>query len=182
MLEPFDLYTPGVRRLYHFEFHDEQDQLAGEVRRTLDSLAAAAPGRIAKGQLTEEDAVAQAAVWLSIARDLEEMLRWAAEGHAGAGWTLSDRLGEFRAETGISWTAKVEAMRREIMARRYGYPAEVEKGRLTRDQAKAQLERLEAVHDLYWRHGFAFDGTRAELLELGEVVIAQNLSMEKAAA
>jgi hypothetical protein len=47
--------------------------------------------------------------------------------------------------------------------------ARVAKGQLTAD-AKAQLERLEAVHDLYWRQGFAFDGTRDELRAIGDAI------------
>lgn len=170
MLEPgFQIYTPGVRRLYHFEFHRDEHLLAGEVRRTLDELNATVPGRVDKGQLTLPEAKAQATLWLTVAEDLEALVRWLAEGAGRAGWSLAEKLRELRAANGVAWEAKVAALRTEIEARRVGYPSLVAKGMLTRDQAKAQLERLEAVHDLFWRHGFGFDGTRAELAELAEV-------------
>jgi hypothetical protein len=172
MLEPFDLYTPGARRLYTFEAHGETSLLAHEVRRTLDGIAASAPARIEKGALTREEALELAGLWLAIAEDLER-------GPA----TLTDKpacscgcLHEHQvAPNGVRWQHKVGALRAEISARRRGYPAEVDKGRLTMDEAKQQLERLEAVHDLYWRHGFAFDGTLAELRELSVAVLDSNL-------
>jgi hypothetical protein len=192
MLEAFDLYAPGGRRLYHFEFHEEERLLAGEVRRSLDALAAAAPARVAKGGMTINNARHEAAVWLAIAEDQEERDRWlqARRGKAAQpswpdpvhDWSLTNKLTELGARSGVSWTDKVTALRREITARRSSYPAQVDKGLLTSDAARARLERLEAVHDLYWRHGFAFDGTREELRELGDVVCAHNLMMEQRAA
>lgn len=180
--EPFDLYTPGARRLYHFEFHSDQALLSAEIRRVLDGLAAAAPTRIAKGQISDAEAKQQVVLWLSIAEDLEAMDRWIAEGSGRSGWSLSEKLRELRAVNHVDWPDKIAVLRNEITARRIGYPADVAKGRLTSDQAKAQLERIEAVHDLYWRHGFAFSGTREELRELGEVVADHDLHQQQVAA
>lgn len=158
MLEPFDCYTPGARRLYSFEGHGEQALLAAEVRRTLDAIAAALPARIDRGALTREEGAALTALWLAIAEDLEAL----DPRHRGPG-TIADRCRELRARNGIAWSAKVAALRAEILRRRANNPADVDRGRLTADEAKRQLERLEAVHDLYWRHGYAFDGSRDEL-------------------
>lgn len=182
MLDPdFPLYTAGVRRLYHFEFHRDQHLLTAEVRRTLDAYAAAAPARIAKGQLTDREARAQAATWLAMDADLQAQDRWMREGAGASHWSLADKLRELRAAGDVSWEAKVAELRREIELRRAGYPEEVKKGRLTRDQAKAQLERIEAVHDLFWRHGYGFDGTREELRELADVVQSASVAQFGAA-
>jgi hypothetical protein len=153
VLEPFDCYTPGARRLYTFEARGDQHLLTAEARRTLDAIAAAAPALIEKNRLTRDEAAQQAALWLAIAENLEAL----------AATQVDLRCRELRARNGIAWSAKVRELRREIEARRGGYPAEISKGRLTTDQAQQQLERLEAVHDLYWRHGYAFDGSRDEL-------------------
>lgn len=180
--DPFDLYTPGARRLYAFEFHGEEALLIAEIRRTLDALAAAAPARVAKGQVSEAEARQHAGLWLAIAVDLEAQDRWLAEGSGRSGWSLSEKLRELHKLNHVGWPDKIAMLRNEITARRQGYPADVAKGRLTADQAKAQLERIEAVHDLYWRHGFAFSGTREELRELGEVVADHDLHQQQVAA
>jgi hypothetical protein len=177
----FQLYTPGVRRLYHFEFHRDQALLTAEIRRTAEAIAAAAPAKIAKGTATAEEADAWAGLWAAIAEDYAAQDAWLAAGAGTSGWSLAEKLRELRRGNGWTWITKVEALRREIEARRTAYPADVAKGRLTREQAKAQLEALEAVHDCYWRHGYAFDGTRDELAAHGEVVMSNPLH-EKAAA
>jgi hypothetical protein len=182
MLDPFNqLYTPGVRRLYHFEFHEEQHLLTAELRRTVDHLCSAVEARIAKGTATRQDVETVRAIWSAIAADLEAQDAWLAAGAGAAGWSLADKLKDLRASSEVAWSTKVKAMRREIEARRRSYPADVQKGRLTGDQAKQQLEALEAVHDLYWRHGYAFDGTRDELRALGEVVADHALHEQQAA-
>lgn len=160
MLDRFDCYSPGARRLYHFEGQEEQAQLTAEVRRTLEAAASGAQARIAKGSLTRDEAARLTTLWLAIAEDLEVQDRWLAGGRAEP--AAAQQLRELRARNGVAWSDKVTALRSEIEARRTGYPAEIAKGRLTPDEAKRQLDAIEAVHDLYWRHGYAFDGTREE--------------------
>jgi hypothetical protein len=74
MLEPFDCYSPGAQRLYWFEGTGQTPLLAGEVRRTLDAIAASAPARIDKGSLTRDEAAQLANLWLAIAEDLEALV------------------------------------------------------------------------------------------------------------
>jgi hypothetical protein len=72
-------------------------------------------------------------------------------------------------------------LRREIEHRRNSQEAEIAKGRLTAADAKAQLERLEAVHDLYWRQGFAFDGSRDELRAMTGPILDFDVEQQGAA-
>lgn len=160
----FPPYAPGSRCYYDFLDAGETGLLAAEVRRTLEALAASAPARVAKGQLSAAEAGDEAALWLAVALDLEQGPKNIAR-HDGI-------LAEFQA-TAPRWEAKVDGLRKEIEARRNGYEAAIAKGQLTAGQAKAQLERLEAVHDLYWRQGFAFDGARDELRAIGDAILEQ---------
>jgi hypothetical protein len=180
----FPPYSPGSRRLYDFEDAGELGLLTSELRRSLDALAAAAPARIGKGQISEAEATRLAATWLAIAEDLEAQDAWLAMRARGVAsrQTLLERLAELRSRTGVAWAAKVAALRRELEARRAGYPAMIDKGTVTRDQAAQQLERLEAVHDLYWRHGFAFDGERAELRSMTDAILDADLERQQQAA
>jgi hypothetical protein len=177
MLEAFHpLYTPGAKRLYSFEARNEAALLSAEVRRTLDAFAAAAQARIARGQLTEGEAKAQAGLWLAIAEDLEAWTAGAPPWLREPERSIAAELRTLQAKNGVRWTHKVATLRREVLARRDGYEREIGKGLLTPDQAKRQLERLEAVHDLYWRHAFAFDGSIDELRALGEMVTDQAIA------
>lgn len=183
MLDGFQpLYTPGSRRLYHFEFHGEHAQLTAEIRRTLEAIAAATRARVAKGSISIEEAELVMALWRAIAADFEHQDRWLSEGSGASGWSLAEKLRELRQQSGVAWSTKVKAVRREITSRRKAYPGQVDKGQLTSADAKAQLERLEAIHDCYWRHGYAFDGTAEELRALGEIVADSNLHEQKVAA
>jgi hypothetical protein len=182
----FATYACGSRRLLDFTEANEQLLLLVEVRRTMDALAAAAPARIAKGSLTEEDqSKAELFLWLAIANDLEAGEAWLAEyrtlpsGCDLPRWSVADRI-KARGD-GYSWTAKVEALRTEIRRRREIYAGDVDKGRLTADQAQQQLERLEAVHDLYWRQGYAFDGTRDELRAYSAIILDHDVAEQGAA-
>jgi hypothetical protein len=181
----FPPYTPGSRRLYEYELAGEQPQLLAEVRRTLDSLATSSPARVAKGSLTEDQAKATMFLWLSIANDLEAAQAWHAEfrslpsGCDLPNWSVAERI-KARGD-GFTWKQKVEALRGAIEHRRTSQESDVGKGRLTADQAKEQLERLEAVHDLYWLQGFAFDGTRNELIELAATLMDAAIEMTGAA-
>jgi hypothetical protein len=157
MLNPrFPPYSPGSRRLWEFYEAGDEQLLADEVRRTRE----ASDAKVAKGQRTP----AEAAVWAAIAADVDL--------HAAAARLVDQHrecppiaaeLARFRAENGIAWETKVQALRREIELRRSTYAGDVEVGRLAPDQARSQLERLEAVHDCYWSQGYAFDGTRDEM-------------------
>lgn len=185
MLDPrFPPYSPGSRRLYDFEEAGEHSLLTAEVRRTIGALDAASAGRIAKGQLTGAEAARLARCWGAIAAELEAEDAWFAERARGAvpRQTLLDRLRKLRLEHGVAWADKVAALRRELEARRTGYEALVAKGQLTADQARQQLERLEAVHDLYWRHGYAFDGSRDELRAIGAKILDADLEQQGIAA
>lgn len=158
----FALYSAGSRHWYEF-LPDQNGLLAGEIRRTFDTLAAATPARVAKGQLTFDAAVGVQAIWRAILEDLEKGPDNLAE------QMCCEHLHHFKVATnGVRWADKVAELRREIEQRRASYPADVAKGRLTQEAARQQLERLEAVHDLYWRQGFAFDGSRAELRAIAE--------------
>jgi hypothetical protein len=182
-LDPnFPLYTPGARRLYHFEQHEDQALLTTELKRTHEALAATLMAKIDKGQLTEEEAAALAGPRLAIIADLEAQDAWLAAGGGASGWSLAEKLRELHRENRVTWATKVGELRREIEGRRIAYPAMVEKGTLTQDQAKQQLDAVEAVHDLYWRLGYAFDGTREELRAYGEVILDHPLHDEQAAA
>lgn len=171
----FPPYSPGSRRWYEFADAGEEHLLAREVGRTLEAAAASAPARQAKGALTREEADRIALLWLAISEDLE------AQHSPPVTRTLAERLAQLRDKHGVAWSAKVEALRGEIALRRAGYPALVAKGQLTAEQAKQQIERLEAVHDLYWRQGFAFDGAREDLRAMTGPILDQDVEQQGAA-
>lgn len=167
----FLCYAAGSR---HLADVDDAEQLA-EVKRTLDALAAAQPAAVARGLATEEQSKTVLFLWLAIANDLEAAEAWAAEYRAQPSgcdlphWSVADRVAA-RGD-GFTWAVKVEAVQRELANRRSTYPALVDKGQLTADVARAQLERLEAVHAQYLLQGFAFDGSEAELRELADTMM-----------
>lgn len=178
----FPAYSPGSRRHVELAEAGEDHLLRFEVERTRGAVAVAAAARIAKGQLTRADGDRIDAVFAAIAADLSAGDVWLDELRRGRQPPpLPATFAELRAGNGIAWADKVGALRREIEARRRGYPAEVDKGRLTAAQAREQLERLEAVHALYWQHGFAFDGTRDELRAHGSALLDQIEKQEIAA-
>lgn len=175
MLNPrFPPYSPGSRRLWEFYEAGDEQLLADEVRRTRE----ASDAKVAKGQRTP----AEAAVWAAIATDVD---LHAAAARLGDQYrplpTIADELARFRAENGIAWEAKVAELRREIELRRSTYPGDVEVGRLAPDQARAQLERLEAVHDCYWLQGYAFDGTRDDLRAMSDGILDYAVELQGAA-
>jgi hypothetical protein len=171
MLDPlFPLYSDGSHGYHMFLEAGELGLLTDEVRRTIAELDRTAAARVGKGQSTAGEALELARPWAAILEDLAEGPRNIA-GHTGI-------LAEFQVNpnNGVRWEAKVAALRKEIEARRSGYAALVAKGQLTGGQAKQQLERLEAVHDLYWHQGFAFDGARDELRAIGDAILEQETS------
>lgn len=178
----FPAYSPGSRRLYEFEAAEEEHLLAVEIERTATAFGAAADAKIHKGLATEEERDRGRQLWFAIGVDLGCFIAFNRQNRAGANPRPVD---EMRAEKyrglPVSWEAKVVALRRELEARRSAYPGQVEKGQLTRDQAQQQLERLEAVHGLYWRHGFAFDGTRDELRALSTAILDHDVEQQGAA-
>lgn len=144
-------YTPRSRRWVEFAEGNQLDQLLEEATRTTHAIAATAAAKVDKGQLTPEQVAILDRTWRSIANDLQ------ADKAARENWR------PIVLEAGVPWADKVAAIRAEILARRKSYPADVDKGRLAPDVARSQLERLEAVHWTYWRHGFAFDGDQTQL-------------------
>jgi hypothetical protein len=139
----FEPYSPRSRHWIDFAEAGQLGQLAAEVERTRDAIARAAVDKEKKGQLTADQVRLMCRTWLAIAVNL-----------AGA---------DNRKTAGIPWAAKVAALRAEVERRRNTYPADVDKGRLAPADARARLERLEAVHYHYFNMGFAFDGTREAL-------------------
>lgn len=176
----FPPYSPGSRHLSGFEGRADQALLTAELRRTLAAIVAAAPGRIAKGQLSRADADRQIVLWGALVADLEAQDAWLAERARGIAprQTLLAALDEISGCYHVGWQDKVAGLRHEIEARRRGYEAAIAKGQLTAETGRQQLERLEAVHDLYWRHGFAFDGTRDELRALSDAVLDADLAAQ----
>jgi hypothetical protein len=167
----FTCYAPGSRRLYEYE-DGEQRMLTTEISRTCAALEVAAEGRVAKGQITRDQARLAAAIWRAIADDLAVQDLWLAERNSREpAWTIGARLVMLRQQNEVAWADKVAAARHELETRRAGYPDDVAKGRLTADAAKRQLERLEAVHDLYWRLGYAFDGSKDELRAMSRPIL-----------
>jgi hypothetical protein len=135
----------------------------------VDALEAAAPARIAKGQLTDAEPRA-GGLWRRSPRTSRRRTAGPPKAPATAAGRSPTSCASSAPPNGVAWTDKVARCGARSSPAATGYPADVAKGRLTRDQAKQQLERLEAVHDLYWRHGYAFDGTRDELRALGEII------------
>jgi hypothetical protein len=56
----------------------------------------------------------------------------------------------FAPDTSATSEAKVKVLRREISIRRASYPRWIDKGGLNVAVAHAQMERIEAIHWLYW--------------------------------
>lgn len=166
----FMLYSPGSHRLVDYAEQGRHGQalLTAEIDRTATAIKTAIPDRIAKGVLDEAEAVRILATFMAIAADLAaEREYWAALdalwSDAGANLaTGSPQLADFLAAVAsgddppIAWPDKVEALRREITHRRASFEADVSKGRLDPAEARDRLERIEAVHDKYWRQMFAW--------------------------
>jgi predicted DCC family thiol-disulfide oxidoreductase YuxK len=187
----FRCYSPDSRKLHEFMERGETQLLGAEIERTATAFAAAAEGRIAKGLLTEGEARRAQATLAAIAADLAAERTWIASVAAGVvPPSLSDQLAEMARQSRIRWPDKVMALRQLIEARRRDGPAEVRKGRLTDAEARAQLERIEAVHAQYWLLGFAWESPTGapkhsptwwgELREHGELVHIAQLEMEGA--
>ena len=123
-----------------------------EARRELDDRRRFYPQQVAQGRMTELDMEHELRIFAAIVDDLEAARRldetgvWAMPG-AGDGPLDPEAVHQ-------AWQAKVRALRRELAMRRNFYPKRIEQGRLTADDAAKQLERLEAVHWMYWVEGF----------------------------
>lgn len=128
--------------------------LIAELRRTRADFAAAAPGRIARGQLSGEEADRIGAALESMALDMETELDWLAASRNGR--AAAPRMPLPRPGDAVGWEEKVHVLRRELHFRRRYDPDRVAKGRLSHDAARVQLERLEAVHAKYWQELFAY--------------------------
>jgi hypothetical protein len=179
----FPTYSSGSRRLYDFEELGEQQLLTDEVRRTIGELDRVTSTRISKGQMTSAEAVELERAWSAIAADLEAQDQWQLErARSVPAWTLAARLAELRRGNGVAWEEKVAALRRQLEHRRSNYPDDVAKGRLDATSSRAQLERLEAAHDLYWRQGFAFDGKLEELRAMSSAILDYDVEQQGAAS
>jgi hypothetical protein len=146
----FACRSPGSRRWYEIAEAGELDTLRAELERTAAAYATVGQARVDKGLLTPAELQRAKAVIAAIVADFA----W--------NGTLAE-LKRLALEHGVRWPEKVAWLRSEIETRRVQYRAAVAKGQLTEAQARAQLERLEAVHWEYWAHGFAWDGSRDEL-------------------
>lgn len=157
----FAPYSPRSRHWIDFAEAEQQHLLAQELERTGAAFTAAAEAKVSKGGMTPDEAKQGRLLWFSIGIDLGYLI--AADRQAAAGIVpepIAAALARNARDTGFTWADKVRAMRDELEHRRSTYPADVDKGRLAPEHARQQLERLEAVHYLYWHLGFAFDGDR----------------------
>lgn len=123
-----------------------------EVKRELDQRRRFYPNWVAQGRITALEMEHEIRIFEAIEHDLmaahrqEETGVWAMPG-AGDGPLDPAAVRE-------AWEAKVRALRRELALRRNAYRKRVEQGRLSQADADKQLERLEAVHWMYWVEGF----------------------------
>lgn len=128
-----------------------------ELSRELDQRRHAYPRRVEKRMLSQYDADRRIDLLHAIHDDiawLAQFARWS----AGTEPRFSHDMTRHRdaAEAAIArfrWSELVAELRREIDMRRKYYPAWVRKGSLDAPRARLQLERIEAVHFLYWVHG-----------------------------
>lgn len=97
------------------------------------------PGYVATERMTERESAHELAVMASIVADLRM---------AQASWRPSGIA--FAPDKTVTWTAKVETLRRELAIRRAAYPRWIERGQLNAAVAHGQMERLEAIHWMYW--------------------------------
>lgn len=123
-----------------------------EVRREQEHRQRAYPKFVLQGRMTELEAEFEMQIIGLILQDLEAVQRheetgvWAMPG-------MGDQIPEPEAVR-QAWERKVRALRREIQIRRNTYPRKIEQGRMTVEDARKFLERLEAVHWMYWHDCF----------------------------
>ena len=134
-------------------------QLA-EIERELHQRRESYPGRVDKGRMTAHDAEYGVDIVRAIAEDLrhQQLLDQWSESFQRTGqddaeiWARveAQQLTAARALAPFRWAELVTALQREILLRRRYYPQWVAKKTLDPIRARHQLERIEAVHFLYW--------------------------------
>ncbi|MCW2391968.1 hypothetical protein [Sphingobium sp. B11D3A] len=124
-----------------------------ELARELHMRRQHYPDRIAKGKMSREDANREISIIAAIHADLavDLLLTPGSEDAAAKARREADeRLAPF------SWRELVSCLRREIAIRRKFYPRMLSTGDRSPADLRAQLERLEAAHFLYWALGRGF--------------------------
>ncbi len=128
--------------------------IVGEIEREMHHRRSAYPRHVAKGQKSPEEAEHEIDLMAAIHADLATLLlldRWylsRSVDHARELDEAQRRAADRIAPCG--WSALVACLRREIDLRRRYYPRWIAAGSLQADDARRQLERIEAAHFLYW--------------------------------
>ncbi|MDX3886322.1 MAG: hypothetical protein QHC65_18020 [Sphingomonas sp.] len=85
---------------------------------------------------------------------LEQILDDMTEADPAAGWPARDQFRrmkqERRSRSPFTWDQKVRELRREIDVRRNAWPSQIAGGRRPVIEARASMERMEAIHWRYW--------------------------------
>lgn len=137
----FALMSPLSRRPPHAV---PREEMRAEIEQELADRAALYGRLVDKGKLAAADAARHVAILEAVRDDLDE---------AGA-------------PAGPGWEAKVRELRRELALRRNAWPKRLARpgDPLTEAAAARRMERLDAVHFLYWIEFFACDfGIPADL-------------------
>ncbi|MCW2383341.1 hypothetical protein M2338_002906 [Sphingobium sp. B2D3B] len=124
-----------------------------ELARELNMRRQHYPDRIASGKTTREDANREIGIMAALHADLAvDLLLTPGNEDAAvkAKREADERLAPF------SWAELVSCLRREIAMRRKFYPRMLAAGDRSPAELRAQLERLEAAHFLYWALGRGF--------------------------
>lgn len=130
---------------------DGADAVVAEIRRELEDMRSTFPDKLAKGRLKQEEADYLEALVAEILADL-----------AVAFGDLPPFSLMVPPEGRYVWADKVRWIRGEIERREANYPMQVDKGRLTREQADGRLFAIRQLYRLYWEKGFAWTPTGAE--------------------
>lgn len=135
-------------------------RLVDELLREINMRRTVYPRRVAKHQMDQADADNEIEMMAAIHADIESMIfldQWDRSRSQDAWIAWRDHQARANARIApFGWAALVACLRREITSRRRLYPKSIEKGQLSAIDARHQLERLEAVHCLYWVGGRHF--------------------------
>ncbi len=148
MSKPLAYDFPNTSPTSRAPFEVPLNKRIAEVRRELDQRRRHYPQFVIRGRMTELEADLETRMMATVLEDLEALQRreetgiWAMPG-------MGDQVPEPIA-VHEAWERKIRSLRREIQIRRNTYPRKVEQGRMTADDARKWLERLEAVHWMYW--------------------------------
>lgn len=149
LLNDFPLVSPASRAPRDIA----PAELLAEARREHEHRRRFYPDYVRKHRITEIEARYETDIMAAIAADLDAWRR----AEPGKGWLLPGyETGRAPADNvHAAWEKKIRALRRELAIRRKAYPRMIAQFRLTEAEAKAQLERMEAIHWLYWVECFA---------------------------